>query len=59
MKSYLENHGGNLKNSISSKVDFLIAGQNPGSKLNIAKKLGVKIMIEVEFSNYMEKINND
>ena len=28
-------------------------------KLNKAKNLGIKIMSEVEFSNYMEKINDD
>jgi DNA ligase (NAD+) len=35
--------------SVSSKTDFLVAGENSGSKFNKAKELGVKIIGEVEF----------
>ena len=35
--------------SVSSKTDFLVAGENTGSKFNKAKKLGVKIINEKEF----------
>lgn len=41
--------GGNMADSVSKKTDFLIAGENPGSKLEKARKLGVKIIDEKEF----------
>jgi DNA ligase (NAD+) len=40
--------GGKVTSSVSSKTDYLIAGENPGSKLNKAKQSGVKIMTEDE-----------
>ncbi|MBI4656382.1 MAG: NAD-dependent DNA ligase LigA [Elusimicrobia bacterium] len=41
--------GGKESSSVSSKTSFLVSGQNPGSKLEKAKKLGVKIITEEEF----------
>jgi DNA ligase (NAD+) len=41
--------GGHPTNSISKKTDYLVVGKNPGSKLEKAKKLGVKIINEKEF----------
>ena len=41
--------GGSVSNSISAKTDYLVAGENAGSKLEKAKKLGVKILNEAEF----------
>ncbi len=41
--------GGKVSGSVSSKTDFVVAGENPGSKLSNAKKLGVKIISEAEF----------
>lgn len=41
--------GGNAAASVSQKTDFVVAGDNPGSKLNKAKKLGVKTISEDEF----------
>ncbi|MBN2723529.1 MAG: NAD-dependent DNA ligase LigA [Deltaproteobacteria bacterium] len=42
-------NGGNIKNDVSSKLDYLLCGENSGSKLKKAEKLGVKIMAESEF----------
>ena len=42
--------GGNAASSVSGKTDFIVAGGNPGSKYAQAKKLGVKIISEKEFS---------
>jgi DNA ligase (NAD+) len=42
--------GGNPAASVSSKTDFLIAGENSGSKFNKARQLGVKIINEKQFS---------
>ncbi len=41
--------GGNAASSVSQKTDFVVAGDNHGSKLNKAKKLGVKTISEDEF----------
>ncbi|MFH1694151.1 MAG: NAD-dependent DNA ligase LigA [Patescibacteria group bacterium] len=41
--------GGHPTNSISAKTDYLVAGEKPGSKLEKARELGVKILTEKEF----------
>ncbi len=41
--------GGKTHNSISKNTDFLVLGQNPGSKYEKAKNLGIKIISEKEF----------
>lgn len=43
------NMGGKVTSSVSSKTDFLICGENAGSKLTKAEKLGVKILKDEEF----------
>ncbi len=49
IKELLEGHGAKVTNSVSKKTDFLICGEDAGSKLEKAKKLGVKILSEEEF----------
>ena len=41
--------GGHPSSSVSKETDYLVAGSEPGSKLDKAKKLGVKIINEKEF----------
>jgi DNA ligase (NAD+) len=41
--------GGEVSSSVSKNLDFLVAGSEPGSKYEKAKKLGVKIINEKEF----------
>ena len=41
--------GGRAASSVSTRTDFLVAGEKPGSKLPQAKKLDVKIIDEKEF----------
>ena len=41
--------GGHPLSSISKTTDFLVLGENPGSKLEKANRLGVKIIDEEEF----------
>ena len=41
--------GGNVTGSVSKNTDFLLAGEEAGSKLEKAKELGIKILTEKEF----------
>ncbi|MFW6282479.1 MAG: BRCT domain-containing protein, partial [Minisyncoccales bacterium] len=50
--------GGNPNSSVSSKTDYLVIGENPGSKLNKAEKLGVKIINEKQFLELINKKHN-
>jgi DNA ligase (NAD+) len=49
VKDMVKNLGGKVLSSISSKTDFLVAGENPGSKFDKAQNLGVKVLTEEEF----------
>ena len=41
--------GGKVSGSVSKKTDFVLAGDNAGSKLDKARDLGVKVITEAEF----------
>ena len=45
----IEAAGGKVSGSVSKKTDFVVAGEEAGSKLDKAQKLGVKIIDEKEF----------
>jgi DNA ligase (NAD+) len=47
-KDYIEAHGGKVTDSVSKNTDYLVLGEAPGSKLQKAQALGVKIIGEVE-----------
>jgi DNA ligase (NAD+) len=49
VRSLVERLGAKTASSVSKKVDFVVAGEDPGSKVDKAKELGVKILTEEEF----------
>jgi DNA ligase (NAD+) len=48
--------GARSSSGVSKKTDFVLAGDNPGSKLDKARELGVKVIDEKQF---LEMINTD
>ncbi|HCC51895.1 MAG TPA: DNA ligase (NAD(+)) LigA [Porphyromonadaceae bacterium] len=51
-KAMIEQHGGKNSSSISGKTNYILAGENMGpSKLEKAKKSGIKIINETDFLN--------
>lgn len=48
-KDVIKRAGGIVQSDVSAKTDFLLCGENPGSKLERAKELGVNVMSEKEF----------
>jgi len=53
-KAKIRQLGGDVSESVSKKTDFVIAGQEAGSKLQKAESLGVKILSEKEFLNLIK-----
>ncbi|MBN2592090.1 MAG: NAD-dependent DNA ligase LigA [Sedimentisphaerales bacterium] len=46
--------GGKSSSSVSKKTDFVLAGENPGSKLDKARKLGVEVIDEKQFMTMIQ-----
>lgn len=49
IEEIIKNNGGKVIGSVSKNTDFLIAGENAGSKMEKAKSLNIKIITEDEF----------
>ncbi len=54
-KAEIEKRGGKVSSSVSKKTTYVLAGEKPGSKIDKAKKLNVKIINETEFEKLIGK----
>jgi DNA ligase (NAD+) len=48
-RNIVESMGGMTASSVSKKVDYVVVGEDPGSKFDKAKEIGIKILSEEEF----------
>ena len=58
-KEKLEARGGKVAGSVSSKTDFVVAGADPGSKLDKAVELGITILDEPALLQLLEESQVD
>ena len=50
----IKQFGGKTSSSVSKNTSYVLAGENPGSKLDKAEKLGVIILSEEEFQDMIK-----
>jgi DNA ligase (NAD+) len=52
-RAEIESRGGRVTSSVSKKTDYVVAGEEAGSKLDKAKELGVKVIDEAAFKELL------
>ena len=55
IKQVIRQAGGKSSSSVSKKTDFVLAGENPGSKLDKARKLGIEVIDEKQFLKMIDE----
>ncbi len=53
-KKLIESYGGKVSGSVSKNTDFVVAGEEAGSKLNKALSLGIKVLSEAELTEMLK-----
>ena len=51
--SFVEAAGGRVASSVSKKTDYLVVGGKPGSKAKKAEGLGVEVLLEGDFVEFL------
>ena len=54
LSALIESLGGKVTNSVSKKTSYLLVGQNPGSKLDQARELGVSTIDQAAFEQLIK-----
>jgi DNA ligase (NAD+) len=55
IKEYIENNGGKVVGSVSNNTNFVLVGENPGSKADKAQELKINIINETDLLKMVEK----
>jgi DNA ligase (NAD+) len=55
-RAAIEARGHKVAGSVSAKTDFVVAGEDPGSKLDRARNLGVAVLDEKQFIDLMKEL---
>ena len=53
-RGLIEQNGGKVTSSVSKNTSYVIAGESPGSKLEKAKKLNIKVLEESDLKNILK-----
>ena len=54
MKDIIKDKGGIPSSSVSSKTNYLICGENPGSKLRKAEEFGIELVKEENLKEFLK-----
>ncbi len=55
IQDLIRQHGGKAASSVSKQTDFIVAGENAGSKLDKAQQLGVDVLSEEQFAEVINR----